>query len=162
MPRRLRQPTADEVANPYAPVVRLIFDRVADAPANYGTITKPEDIAERVAPLIVDSPDEHLMVVLLSTRHNVLGVVEIAHGTQGHVPVNVSAVLRPAIVHGAPAFVLVHNHPSGDPSPSQNDITMTRTVVEACKLMGLRLVDHVIVGSDAPAVSLREQIGWTC
>jgi DNA repair protein RadC len=70
----------------------------------------------------------------------------MSRGSIDHVPVYVSEVLRSALVLDASALILCHNHPSGDPQPSQADIDMTRKIVDACRVMSITVHDHLIVG----------------
>ena len=79
----------------------------------------------------------------------------ISKGTLNASIVHPRDVFRVAIIHGAAAIILVHNHPSGDPSPSQEDIDLTRRLVEAGKLMGINILDHIIIGG-AKFMSMKE------
>jgi DNA repair protein RadC len=90
---------------------------------------------------------ESLRVVLLDTKHHLLRVVEISLGTLNESVAHPREVFRPALLHAAYAFVLVHNHPSGDPTPSEADRRLTRRLVEAAQLLQVRLLDHVIMGA---------------
>jgi DNA repair protein RadC len=92
---------------------------------------------------------ESLRAVLLDTKHHLLRVVEISLGTLNESVAHPREVFRPALLHAAYAFVLVHNHPSGDPTPSEADRRLTRRLVEAAQLLQVRLLDHVIMGAPA-------------
>jgi DNA repair protein RadC len=89
---------------------------------------------------------EHLRVILLNTRNQVIAIKEIYKGTVNSAQVRVAEVLREAIRQNAPNFVLVHNHPSGDPSPSPDDVRLTKELKAAAKQMEIDLLDHVIIG----------------
>jgi DNA repair protein RadC len=93
---------------------------------------------------------EVLRVVLLDTRFRRITTVNISKGTLNESLAHPREIFRPAIVHAAYAFVLVHNHPSGDPAPSEADLRLTKRIDEAAKLLQIRLLDHVIVGQGNP------------
>ncbi len=117
--------------------------------------------AERFRELRVDSPErvyellgtemsllkrESLRAVLLNTRHGLLRIEEISLGTLNESCAHPREIFRPAIVHAAHAFILVHNHPSGDPSPSAQDRHLTRQLQEAARVVQIAFLDHVIIG----------------
>ena len=89
---------------------------------------------------------ERFHALYLDRRNRLISDECLAIGTIDHVPVYVSEVLRAALVLDASALILCHNHPSGDPHPSQTDIELTRKIVEACKVMEIVVHDHIIVG----------------
>lgn len=115
----------------------------------------PEDVSQLLLPGLRDLDREHFYVVLLNTRHYVLGVELISIGTLNGAMVHPREVFRAAIRRGAAALILAHNHPSGDPTPSPEDVQVTRRLVEAGRLMGIDVLDHVIIG-DNRYQSLRE------
>jgi len=107
--------------------------------------------AEHVATTATFDPmKEHSVVLLLNTRRSVLAHHVVSVGTLDSCLVFGREVFRPAIVAAAAAIVLMHNHPSGDPTPSAADLQVTRKLVDAGKLLGIELVDHVVVGSPSP------------
>lgn len=97
---------------------------------------------------------EEFRVLYLDKRNGLIGDEVLGRGTVDHTPVYPREVLRRALELGATAIVLVHNHPSGDPSPSQADVKMTRDIVALAKGMGVEVHDHIIVGRNGHA-SLR-------
>jgi DNA repair protein RadC len=102
---------------------------------------------------------------VLSTRRKILGYYTVALGSLDSVVIHAREVFRPAIVGNAAAMVLLHNHPSGDPSPSEADIKVTRDLLRAGQLLKIELLDHLIMGEALPArpkeyVSLRELGYW--
>ncbi len=104
---------------------------------------------------------ETLQVLLLNTRRRLIRVVEIADGTVDTLLVHAREVFRAAIAANASAIVLAHNHPSGDPTPSEADIKVTRDLIRAGQLLKIDVLDHVIIGRAAEGrakdhVSLRE------
>jgi DNA repair protein RadC len=99
---------------------------------------------------------EHLRVVLLNSKNQVLAMPEVYKGSVNTAQVRLSELLREAIREGCPALVVVHNHPSGDPTPSADDIDMTRQLIEAGKLLDIDVLDHIVIGGQG-FVSLRER-----
>src|SRR6266542_1400730 len=93
-----------------------------------------------------DDDKEHFWVVLLNTQNHYLMHTEVSVGTQSAALVHPREVLGTALREGASSLLLVHNHPSGDPTPSREDIRLTRQLAEAAKLLDLRLHDHMIIG----------------
>ena len=89
---------------------------------------------------------EHLRVLLLNTRNQVMAVTEVYKGSVSSALVRTAELFREAVRQNAPCIILVHNHPSGDPSPSPDDVVMTKAAVEAGKLLGIDVLDHVIIG----------------
>jgi DNA repair protein RadC len=106
----------------------------------------PQLIYEAFAPQLAWLRHEKLVVALMDTRLKHLGTVEISSGHVSETTAHPRDVLRPVISRGVYGFVLLHNHPSGDPTPSRADITFTKTLLEAANLMQLRFLDHVIIG----------------
>jgi DNA repair protein RadC len=97
---------------------------------------------------------EVFRVLFLDRKNRLIRDEAMGHGTVDHVPVYPREVLRRALELDASAIILAHNHPSGDPHPSQADIAMTAEIAKACNVIGITLHDHVIVGSGSNA-SLR-------
>ncbi len=123
------------------------------------------DTPERVADLLREQNRvytvENFQVVFLNTRRRMIGVQNIAQGTLDTLLVHAREVFAPAIAKHASAIVLVHNHPSGDPTPSEADIKVTRDLIRAGQLLKIEVLDHVILGRriegrDRDWVSLRE------
>lgn len=119
-------------------------------------IAAAADVARLLAPEMAPLDQEHLRVVLLTTRHDVLAVHEVYKGSVNQSQVRPAEVFREAIRRNAPAVVVVHNHPSGDPAPSPDDIHLTRQLVQAGRLLDVRLVDHIVIAQHG-WVSLRER-----
>lgn len=93
-----------------------------------------------------DENKEHLVVLLLSTRYNVLGFSLVAIGSMNECVAHPREIFRAAVAGGAYAIIVVHNHPSGDPSPSSHDLSLTRRLKESAEILQIRLLDHVIIG----------------
>jgi DNA repair protein RadC len=99
---------------------------------------------------------EHMRLILLNSRHEVIATPTVYKGSLNTAVIRVAEVFKDALRQNAAAIVVSHNHPSGDPSPSPEDIIVTRNCVEAGKLLGIEVVDHVIIGHNR-YVSLKER-----
>lgn len=106
----------------------------------------PERIADALREDVRHLPAEQFVVVLLNTRRRLLKVERISQGTLDTILVHARDVFRAAIAANASAIVLAHNHPSGDPTPSEADIKVTRDLIRAGQLLKIELLDHVILG----------------
>lgn len=120
--------------------------RVARQRALSEPLATPEKIYEFMGPQLHGLTRESLRIVLLDTRHRLVHDEEISLGTINESLAHPREIFRPAISHGAYGFVLVHNHPSGDPTPSEADRALTRRIREAADLLQIHLLDHVIIG----------------
>jgi DNA repair protein RadC len=98
--------------------------------------------------------------LFLDTRNRLLAESEVYRGTLNRAAVEPRGLLKEALLRGAAGLVLFHTHPSGDPSPSAEDLAFTRRLAEAGELVGVRLVDHLILGSAGRWVSLRQRGAW--
>ena len=130
--------------------------RLCEPPAKRPAVTSPADAAALVQHEMSLLEQEYLKVIVLNTRNHVLDIVEVTHGSVNSSQVRVAELLRPAVQRNAPAIILVHNHPSGDPTPSPQDIALTRAVIEAGKLMDIDVLDHLVIGKGG-FVSLKEK-----
>lgn len=102
--------------------------------------------------------EEHLAVILLDTRNHVLDTVEIYKGSVNTAQVRTADVFKAAIRRNATALIVVHNHPSGDPTPSPDDVAVTRELVKAGELIDVKVLDHVIIGQGKDHfVSMKER-----
>jgi len=126
-------------------------------------IASPEDAARFASLYIggdagIETIDrEHLVVLLLSTKNKLQAVHTVSIGTLNASFAAPREVFRTAILGSAASIVVAHNHPSGDPSPSPEDLAITNRLIEAGKILGIELLDHVVVAADERYVSLRER-----
>lgn len=127
-----------------------------ESPDERPLVNSPADAAALVAYEMAGLEQEHLRVILLDTRNRVLEIVEIYKGSVNSAQVNVGEIFKPAIRRNAPALILVHNHPSGDPTPSPDDVVVTRAAIQAGKLLDVDVLDHMIIGQ-GKWVSLKER-----
>ena len=121
-----------------------------------GPLTGPAAVAKIGADLIGSEVVEVFGVVICDGRNVPIGWSEVSRGTVNATMVDPAAVVRPAVLIGACAIACVHNHPSGDPAPSPEDVAVTRRVREAAELFGLSLLDHVVVGAEGRFYSFRD------
>ena len=127
------------------------------APEERAQIACPQDAANLLAAEMALLAQEHLVVLLLNTRNQVVAKREVYIGTVNSSAVRPAEVLRPAIRENAPSIIVVHNHPSGDPTPSPEDVAITRDLIAAGKLMDIELLDHLVIGQGGRFVSLKEK-----
>jgi len=121
------------------------------------SIGSPAEAAKFLTPILSGRDQEYLVVVLLDSRNRALGEpVEVYHGSLDTSLVRTAEVVRPAIRANAAAILVAHCHPSGDPTPSPEDVSITRAIVEAGKLLDVKVLDHLIIGQGS-FVSLRER-----
>ena len=119
-------------------------------------INCPEDVGRLLRPEMAPLAQEQLRVLLLNTKNEVVGQRVIYQGNVNSAIVRPAEVLRPAVVESVPSIIVCHNHPSGDPTPSPEDVAITKELAAAGKLLGVELLDHVVIGGDR-SVSLKER-----
>ncbi len=123
------------------------------------TIHSPQDVANLLMAEMSFLGQEHFRVLLLNTKNQVLGITEVYKGNVNSAVIRASEVFQEAVRSNCPAIILVHNHPSGDPTPSPEDVQVTRQLIEAGKLMDIEVLDHVVIGQTVSGgfVSLKER-----
>jgi DNA repair protein RadC len=129
---------------------------VSDWPGSRWAIRAPRDLAERLLPSMGRLEREELRVVLLSARNAVLAMPTVYQGNVSAALVRVGELFRDAVRRHAAGLIVVHNHPSGDPTPSPDDLHLTAEAVAAGRLLDVPVLDHLILGHDA-FVSLRDR-----
>lgn len=130
--------------------------RVFSRPLERTVIRSPQDVADLMMARLCREQREHFIALLLTTKRQVQAVQEIALGSLNAAIVHPREVFRTAVAQAAAAIIVVHNHPSGDPQPSREDISLTRQLSDAGRLLDIPLLDHVIIG-DQRHISLKEQ-----
>jgi DNA repair protein RadC len=141
---------------------RLSRETYAEAPL----LETPELVADLLREQNRVYTVEHLQVLFLNTRQRLIGVENISQGTLDTILVTPREVFRRAIARNAASIIVVHNHPSGDPTPSEADIKVTRELIRAGQLLRIEVLDHVILGHRTDArpcdyVSLRQLGYWS-
>ena len=134
--------------------------RVAREQLTRQPLDSPERLHELFAPQLAWLGEEKLVLALVDSRLRHIATVEVSSGTLTETSAHPREIFRPAILHKAYGFAVLHNHPSGDPSPSAADIRFTRRLADAAALMEISLLDHVIIGRPGdgrePYYSFRE------
>ena len=118
-------------------------------------ITSPLDLVEFFMADMCRLKKEHFKITMLDTKNYIIGVEEVSIGNLNSSIVHPREVFKEAIKRSSSAIILVHNHPSGDPTPSREDINITKRLVECGDLLGIRILDHIIIG-DKKHISLKE------
>ncbi|MBC7879123.1 MAG: DNA repair protein RadC [Anaerolineales bacterium] len=132
-----------------------------EAPEEKLAINSPGDAAALVQYEMSALEQEHLRVILLDRRNRVLEIVEVYKGSVNSSQVRVGELFKEAIRTNASALIVVHNHPSGDPTPSPDDVAVTRAITQAGKLLDVDVLDHLVIGQ-GKWVSLKERgLGFT-
>jgi DNA repair protein RadC len=144
--------------------IQVAFERIVLVKERVGRyelprkIGSPED-AYRAITTITNAQEEAqevFGVLILNTKHKIVAVHEVSRGTLNASMVHPREVFKPAVLHNAASIICFHNHPSGDPEPSRDDVEVTNRLVEAGKIMGIGILDHIIVGDDR-YTSLKER-----
>ncbi len=126
-------------------------------PEETPVITSPQDVANLLMGEMSYLAQEHLRVVLLNTKNQVVGISQVYVGNVNSSVIRSAEVVRPAVRQNCPAFIVVHNHPSGDPTPSDDDIAVTRQLADAATLLDIEMLDHVVIGSGNRWVSMKDK-----
>jgi len=129
---------------------------LADWPSGRWTVRSPRDVADRLILQMGRLEREELRVVVLDSKNHVLRIATIYQGNVSSSLVRVGELFRDAVRLNAASLILVHNHPSGDPTPSPDDLHLTAEALAAGRLLDIDLLDHLVIGHDA-FVSLRDR-----
>lgn len=130
--------------------VSLVKEKAVNL-AGYDRLSNPQQIVDALNFLFQAScqVEEYVWLVALNTKGKPIGLFEVSHGSADASFVNPREIFVRLCLCGANSFVIAHNHPSGDTSPSVEDTRVTKRILEASKLMGIRLLDHIIIGEKA-------------
>jgi len=121
-------------------------------------VSAPEDLASLIRPFRLRER-EYFWLALLNARNALIGLREVAQGTADACALHPRDLFSVALLEGATGIILIHNHPSGNPKPSQEDLALTDKIRDGAKVLGLRLLDHLIVAGDR-VISLRQLGMW--
>lgn len=134
---------------------RIYETRTGFDPREAFHLSAPVDVYHLLGPQTEHLKQEQLHVLTLTTKNDLLGAHLVYQGTISSTPVRLAEVFRPAIIDAAASIVVSHNHPSGNPSPSPDDIRLSRQLVSAGKLLDIEVLDHIVIGHGR-FVSLKE------
>jgi len=128
---------------------RYDIQRKINSPSDfYNVALKVLELDERA--------EESLFMATLDTKNNITGIFEVSRGSLNSSIVHPREVFKRAVMQNAASIILYHNHPSGDPTPSQDDIDTTKRIVESGEILGIALLDHLIIGENK-YISLKEK-----
>lgn len=112
-------------------------------------IKDPQSVVRVIRSSIRDKAKEHFKLIILNTRNRITTITDVSTGTLSASLVHPREVFKEAIRHSASSVVLAHNHPSGDPEPSEEDLRITRRLIDAGKIIGIEVLDHIIIGKNS-------------
>ena len=143
--------------------VQVSFERVVLVKEKVGRYELPRETkspeeaynAIKTITNVQEEAQEVFGILILNAKNKIVAVHEVSRGILNRSLVHPREVFKPAVLHNAAAIICFHNHPSGDPEPSRDDIEITKRLVEAGKIMAIGILDHIIVG-DGRYVSLKE------
>lgn len=133
---------------------------VALGPDQRPKIGSPDDVVNLIGIEMAALDREQLRVVLLDTKHRVLAIRIVYQGSVNQAQVRIAEVFREAVRHNAVALIAVHNHPSGDPTPSAADVALTAELAKAGELLDVEVLDHLIIGRDRHTSLRRLGVGF--
>lgn len=130
--------------------------RLGEKRGERSVVTCPEDAADYAAPRLKYENKEHMCVMLLNVKNHIIAWEVVSIGSLTASVVHPREVFKPAIIKGAASIILVHNHPSGDPTPSKEDLEVTARMVQVGRVMDISVLDHIIIGGDS-FISMKEK-----
>jgi DNA repair protein RadC len=128
-------------------------------PGDHQQIVSPNDAAALLQPFMAHLDHEELRVLVLDTKNRVVANILLYQGTVNSSVLRASEIFRQAVVRNCPGIIVAHNHPSSDPTPSPEDIEVTKQLLEAGRLLDIELLDHIIIGNPR-FTSLKERMLW--
>ena len=111
-------------------------------------IQNPQAVVKTIRTSIKDKAKEHFKLVILDSRNKIIGITNVSIGTLNASLAHPREIFKDAITHNAASIILVHNHPSGDPEPSEDDLLLTKRLVESGKILGIEVIDHIIIAKN--------------
>lgn len=143
--------------NHYIPIYRCQLVREGSQKSDTRYTHTPEEVYAIAQEYFEGADREHFVVLLLNTKNKVLGINTVSIGTLNASLVHPREIFKPAILINAAAIILVHNHPSGDPTPSSEDMEITQRLCKAGEILGIEVLDHLIISDDGMFTSFRER-----
>lgn len=126
--------------------IRAAGELVAWWPAERTRVQAPADLAAIAQPILGRSPQEQLHIAIVDGRNGLLDLRHVYTGTATGTSVRIGELMRPILVSQGVGFAAVHNHPSGDPEPSDEDLRLTRELLSAARLLDIEFLDHLVIG----------------
>lgn len=120
-------------------------------------VSSPEDAVGLCRKFLDDLPNEHMIAISLNTKNEFNNISQISMGTINSSLAHPREIFKMAIKTNANSIIIAHNHPSGNPEPSKEDLSITKRLREAGKLLGIPLIDHIVVGEEGKYVSFKER-----
>jgi DNA repair protein RadC len=139
------------------PIYRVALVREGTLPCEDDRIRSALMASRLLHTYLRDADREHFVVILLDQKHGVIGINTVSIGSLSGSTVHPREVFKPAILANAAAIICGHNHPSGAPNPSQDDRAITHKLVQAGKLLGIDVLDHVIIGAEGCYFSFADE-----
>lgn len=112
------------------------------------SISSPQDAVPILEAYLEGSDREHFVILLVDTKNHIIGIHTVSIGSLNQSIVHPREIFKPACLCNAACIILAHNHPSGDPSPSMEDLEVTKRLVDAGKILGIAILDHIVIGDD--------------
>jgi len=137
-------------------IVTIKMEKVKSMLVEDKKISSPKEVYKIVSEYLKGVDREHLVLLTLDTKNVITSITTVSIGSLNQSIVHPREVFKTAILSNASSIILAHNHPSGDPTPSKEDINITHRIKEGGKLLGIDLLDHVIIGDDT-YISLKEK-----
>lgn len=128
------------------PIYKCELVREKSVPIHSKKILAPSDVVPAIREHLGSPDREHFVVVMLTTKHAIIGMNTVSVGSLNQTIIHPREIFKPAFISNAAAIILAHNHPSGDTTPSIEDTEVSKRLVEAGKLLGIEVLDHIIVG----------------
>jgi DNA repair protein RadC len=153
-------PATTAAAPAYRGALRLVREPGSTYSAPPPRLSRPASVARWLWPILEQEPGEVFGALYLDSAGHPIGHVIAYRGGLSRSVAEPRGILAPALLLNAASLALFHNHPSGDPAPSREDLAVTRRMADAAHLLGVELVDHLILGSGSAWTSLRERGGW--
>lgn len=132
----------------YIPIYEVQLVRESSIKVERKTILKPQDAFEISSEYYGNRDREMFSVMMLNTKNKIIGINTVSVGSLSASIVHPREVFKPCLLSNTATVILLHNHPSGDPDPSQQDLEVTRRLVDAGNILGITIKDHVILGED--------------
>lgn len=137
-------------------IVTVKMEKVKSMLVDNKQVTSPQDVYEIIKKYLDGADREHLVLLTLNTKNAINSITTVSIGSLNSSVVHPREVFKTAILTNASSIIMAHNHPSGDPAPSREDINITERIKEGGKLLGINLLDHVVIGDNSYS-SLKEK-----